>query len=140
MSNPIEKKFLFFTAQWHSHLSRLLISNCKIKLKTHKKHSNSKDRDRTRLPSYLEDFSHLSLLRKGAVVLYGQDDGHIRIDKRRPVNCFHNILKDHGREDEKEEIVDKSTASQICNNKTQTALGNSFKLDAAVGPKSDYIK
>lgn len=48
--------------------------------------------------TYFEDFSHLALLRKGAVVFYGQDDGHVRIDKGSPVNCLHHILEDHGRD------------------------------------------
>lgn len=41
----------------------------------------------------LEDFSHLALLREGAVVLYRQHDGHVGVDKCRPANCFHHILR-----------------------------------------------
>lgn len=46
--------------------------------------------------SYLEDFGHLALLRQGAVVLYGQDDGHVGVDERGPADCLHHILEDHG--------------------------------------------
>lgn len=63
----------------------------------------------TKLLTYLEDFSHLALLREGAVVLYGQDDRHVRIDKRRPVNRFYNILEDRGRD----LILRPSAPSQI---------------------------
>lgn len=52
-----------------------------------------------RLLPYLEDVSHLALLRQGAVVLDGQDDGHVGYDKRRPVNCFHHVLQGKERED-----------------------------------------
>lgn len=53
----------------------------------------------TWLLPYLEDFSHLALLREGAVVLYGQDDGHVGYDKRGTVNGFHHILEDQGRDE-----------------------------------------
>lgn len=52
----------------------------------------------TWLLPYLEDFSHLALLREGAVVLYGQDDGHVGYDKCGTVNGFHHILEDRGRD------------------------------------------
>lgn len=48
---------------------------------------------RPKMRTDLEDFSHLALLWEGAVVLYGQDDGHVGIDKRRAANCFHHILR-----------------------------------------------
>lgn len=50
------------------------------------------------METYLEDLRHLALLWKGAVILDGQDDGHVSIDKRGPVNCLHHILEHHGRE------------------------------------------
>lgn len=68
-----------------------------------------------RKKGYLEDFSHLALLWKGTVVLYGEDDGHVRIDECRPVNCFHHILEDHGRDF----ILRKCTPSQIWDKETQ---------------------
>lgn len=42
---------------------------------------------------YLKDVGHLALLRKGAVVLNGQDDRHVRVDKGAAVNRFHHILR-----------------------------------------------
>lgn len=77
--------------------------------------SNSLHNKMTKKKTYLEDLRHLSLLWKGAVVLYGQDDGHVRIDKCSPVNCFHHILGDERRD----LILRKITSSQICNDKSQ---------------------
>lgn len=65
--------------------------------------------------THLEDLRHLALLWKGAVVLYGQDDGHVRIDKCCPVNCFHHILED----DRRDFILRKITSSRICHNKSE---------------------
>lgn len=51
---------------------------------------------------HLKDFSHLSLLWKGTVVLDGQDDRHVGVDESRAVDRLHHILEDQkGKENNK---------------------------------------
>ena len=64
------------------------------------------------METYLEDLGHLALLRERAVVLDGQDDRHVRIDERSPVDGFHHILEEHGREFSLETLIKQTKLKQ----------------------------
>lgn len=62
--------------------------------------------------THLEDLGHFALLKQRAVVLNGQDHGHLGVHEGGAIDGFHNILSEQ-RQDQQKENYENQENSQI---------------------------